>query len=45
MQVCHISTLQRPKVFQIKHVNQVLVLCPSCVPEKVGVNQKGINQK
>jgi len=25
-------------------VHQVLVLNPSCIPEKVGVNQKGVNQ-
>jgi hypothetical protein len=26
-------------------VNQDLVSYPSCVPEKVGINQKGKNQK
>jgi hypothetical protein len=26
-------------------LHQALVLHPSCVPEKVGVNQKSINQK
>jgi len=26
-------------------VQQGLVLCPNCVPEKVDVNQKGVNQK
>ena len=25
-------------------VHQGLVLCPDCVPEKVDVNQKGVNQ-
>jgi hypothetical protein len=25
--------------------HQSLVLCPSHVPEKVGINQKGINKK
>jgi hypothetical protein len=26
-------------------VHQALVLCPGCVRERVGINQKGINQK
>jgi hypothetical protein len=26
-------------------VPQGLVLCPSCVTEKVGIDEKGINQK
>jgi len=36
-------------VFSLKEFSaskhQGLVLCPSCVPEKVGINQKGINKK
>jgi hypothetical protein len=25
-------------------IHPALVLCPSCIPEKVGVNQKSINK-
>jgi hypothetical protein len=28
-----------------EHIQQVLVLCLSCVPENVGVNQTGVNEK
>jgi hypothetical protein len=27
-----------------EHIHEVCVLCPSCVPEKVGANQKYVNQ-
>jgi hypothetical protein len=32
-------------VKQNQNVHQDLVSYPSCVPEKVGINQKGINKK
>jgi hypothetical protein len=28
-----------------KQIHQGLVSCPSCVPEKVGANQDGVNKK
>jgi len=30
---------------QLLAVQQGLILCPNCVPEKVGIKEKGVNQK
>jgi hypothetical protein len=40
---------EQPPTFDYNNKNKVtqvaLVLCPSCVPVKVGLHQKGVNQK
>jgi hypothetical protein len=32
-------------IYSVNEIHQALVLRPSCFPEKVGVNQKGVNIK
>jgi hypothetical protein len=34
-----------PQYLKLKPVHQALVLCPRCVPETVGTNEKGIYQE
>ena len=29
---------------QARYMHRELAICPSCVPEKVGVSKKGVNQ-
>jgi hypothetical protein len=43
--VGEIIVLFKDRVFFKHYIHSALVLCTSCVPEKVGIRHKGVNKK